>query len=163
MDIVINLVLLLGAFVMMEGVANVTHRHVMHGWLWCLHESHHSPREGAFELNDFFAMFFATPSIIFIYLGVNVWSPLLWVGLGMTAYGFAYFAFHDGIVHRRLPVRYRGRNPYMKRIIQAHYVHHATTSKEGAVSFGFLYSRPVAELDAERRRLAAESSLRAPA
>jgi beta-carotene 3-hydroxylase len=151
----VNILLLVGAFVMMEGVAYVTHRYVMHGFLWCLHKSHHRPREGIFEKNDFFATFFATPSIIFIYLGVNVWPPLLWVGLGMTAYGAAYFIFHDGIVHRRLPFRYRGRNAYMKRIIQAHFVHHATTSKENAVSFGFLYSRPVAQLDAERRRLAA--------
>jgi beta-carotene 3-hydroxylase len=94
------------------------------------------------------------PSILFIWLGVNVSEALLPVGLGMTAYGFCYFAFHDGIVHRRLPFRYNGKNAYMKRIIQAHYVHHATTTKEGAVSFGFLYTKPVQELDAERRRLA---------
>ena len=96
---------------------------------------------------------FALPSILLIWLGVNVNEWMLPIGLGMTAYGFSYFAFHDGIVHRRLPFRYHGKNPYMKRIIQAHYVHHATTTKEGAVSFGFLYTAPVAELDAERRRL----------
>lgn len=150
--------LLIGAFVGMEGVAFLTHKYVMHGWLWSLHESHHRPREGRFEKNDLFAFFFAIPSILFIWLGVNVSAPLLWIGLGMTGYGLAYFVFHDGIVHRRLPFRYRGRSAYMKRIIQAHYVHHATTTKRGAVSYGFLYARPVAELDAERRRLEALST-----
>lgn len=150
-----GLALFLAAFAGMEGVAFLTHKYVMHGFLWNLHESHHRPREGRFEKNDLFAFFFALPSMLFIWLGVNVSTPLLWIGLGMTAYGLAYFGFHDGIVHRRLPLRYNGRNAYMKRIIQAHYVHHATTSKQGAVSFGFLYTRPVAELDAERRRLAA--------
>ncbi len=149
----IKFLLFVSAFVFMEGVAYTTHKYVMHGWLWSLHKSHHSPRDGLFEKNDLFVFYFALPSIFFIWLGVNHMAPLLWVGLGMTAYGIAYFAFHDGIVHRRLPVRYHGKNPYMKRIIQAHYVHHATTTRKGAVSFGFLYTRPAEELDAERRRL----------
>lgn len=152
-DALLFLLLFLLAFAGMEGVAWLTHKYVMHGWLWCLHASHHSPRQGPFEKNDLFAFYFALPSILLIWLGVNVNEWCLPIGLGMTAYGFCYFAFHDGIVHRRLPFRYRGKNPYMRRIIQAHYVHHATTTKEGAVSFGFLYARPVAELDAERRAL----------
>lgn len=150
----VELLIFVAAFVGMEGVAWGTHKYLMHGALWCWHESHHRPRAGLFEKNDLFAFYFALPSILFIWLGVNVSEPLLPVGLGMTAYGFCYFAFHDGIVHRRLPFRYNGKNAYMKRIIQAHFVHHATTTKEGAVSFGFLYTKPVQELDAERRRLA---------
>jgi beta-carotene 3-hydroxylase len=150
-EFLINLSLFLLTFALMEGVAFLTHKKVMHGWLWSLHESHHRPRAGLFEKNDFFAIFFAAPSIIFIWLGVNTWAPLFWVGLGLTAYGFAYFIFHDGIVHRRLPFRYRGKNAYMRRIIEAHWVHHATTTKEGATSFGFLYARPVADLLAGTR------------
>jgi len=155
MQWMIDIVLFLGAFAMMEGVAYLTHKYVMHGWLWILHESHHLPREGRFEKNDFFAFFFALPSILFIWLGVNAWSPLLPVGLGMTAYGISYFVFHDGIVHRRLPFRYNGRNAYMRRIMQAHWVHHATSTREKAVSFGFLYAPPVSRLQEERARLAA--------
>ena len=142
----VNLLLFLSAFALMEFVAYITHKKVMHGWLWSLHKSHHRPRDGLLEKNDFFAVFFAAPSIILIWLGVNSWAPLLYPGLGVAAYGLAYFVFHDGIVHRRLPFRYRGKNAYMKRIIEAHWVHHATTTKEGATSFGFLYARPVAEL-----------------
>ena len=33
----------------MELVAYLTHRFLMHGPLWFLHESHHRPREGWFE------------------------------------------------------------------------------------------------------------------
>ena len=144
----VNFLLFLSAFALMEGVAYITHKKAMHGWLWSLHKSHHRPRDGIFEKNDFFAFFFALPSIVLIWLGVNGWAPALWPGLGVAAYGLAYFVFHDGIVHRRLPFRYRGKNAYMKRIIEAHWVHHATTTKEGATSFGFLYARPVAELTA---------------
>jgi beta-carotene 3-hydroxylase len=153
MQALIDILLALGAFAMMEGVAYGTHKYVMHGFLWSLHKSHHSPRAGTFEKNDFFAVFFASPSILFIWLGVNIWSPALWIGIGMTAYGLAYFIFHDGIVHRRLPFRYRGKNAYMRRIIEAHWVHHATETKENAVSFGFLYARPVKELQAEAARM----------
>lgn len=155
MQWIIDIILFLGAFAMMEGVAYFTHKYVMHGWLWSLHESHHIPRKGTFEKNDFFAFFFALPSILFIWLGVNLWPLLLPVGLGMTAYGISYFIFHDGIVHRRLPFRYNGKNAYMRRIMQAHWVHHATSTKEKAVSFGFLYAPPVSQLQEQRARLAA--------
>ncbi len=147
-EVITAILLTVAAFVMMEGVAYLAHKYVMHGWLWSLHESHHRPRTGVFEKNDLFAIFFAAPSIWLIWLGVNGWPALLWIGLGMTAYGFAYFAFHDGIVHRRLPFRYRGKNGYMRRIIEAHWVHHAVTTKEPAVSFGFLYALPIAKLQA---------------
>jgi beta-carotene 3-hydroxylase len=154
-EFVLPAILFVGAFAMMEGVAYVTHKYLMHGALWCLHESHHMSREGLFEKNDWFAFYFALPSILFIYLGVNVYWPLLWVGCGMTAYGAAYFAFHDGIVHRRMGFRFRARNPYMKRIIEAHWVHHASSEKEDGVSFGFLYARPIEDYQAERRSMAA--------
>ena len=65
---------------------------------------------------------------------------LLAVGLGMTAYGAAYFGFHDVVVHHRLAHRYHAKSRYMQRIIRAHLVHHKTTTKEGATSFGFLYA-----------------------
>jgi beta-carotene 3-hydroxylase len=74
---------------------------------------------------------------------------LLWAGLGMTAYGAAYFGFHDVIVHRRLPVRLHPQSRYLRRIIQAHLIHHKTHTREDAVSFGFLYAPPVDRL---RRR-----------
>ena len=150
MTVLLNAFLFVAAFAGMEGVACLTHKHVMHGSLWCLHESHHRPRTGIFEKNDLFAVFFAAPSILFIYLGVNVYPPLLWIGLGMTAYGFAYFVFHDVIVHRRIRTAYKPKSGYMKRIVRAHWIHHACHERDGAVSFGFLYARRPEDLSAAR-------------
>ena len=157
LNFLINLIIFLAAFAMMESVAWATHKYLMHGPLWVLHKSHHRPRQGIFELNDLFAFYFALPSILFIWLGVNYIQPLLYVGLGMTAYGAMYFIFHDGIVHRRMGFRYKGKSAYMKQIIQAHWVHHAWNDdeKEGAVSFGFLWARPASVLQEEQRRIKA--------
>jgi beta-carotene 3-hydroxylase len=134
------------AFAGMEGVAAVTHRHLMHGPLWFLHRSHHRPRRGLFELNDLFGLFFSLPAIACIAAGVHggpAW--LLPIGLGMTAYGAAYFLFHDVLVHRRVRVRFRPASAYLQRITLEHLVHHKTTEREGATSFGFLWARPRAE------------------
>jgi beta-carotene 3-hydroxylase len=133
----------LATFLGMEGVATLTHRYLMHGPLWVLHESHHRPRASAwFERNDLFGFFFATPSIILIYYGVRQHPYLLAAGLGMTAYGAAYWLFHDVLVHRRVPTRLRPIGGYLERITRAHLVHHKTTTRTGAVSFGFLYAPP---------------------
>ncbi len=152
MEFIAYTLLFLGAFAGMEAVAYCTHKYVMHGSLWCLHESHHRKREGVFELNDLFAVFFATPAIVLIWLGTNFSAPLLWVGWGITAYGAAYFIFHDVIVHRRIRTSYRPRSGYMKRIFQAHWIHHSSHEKDGALSFGFLYAPPIALLQARQRQ-----------
>ena len=81
-----NAALFVGVLAGMEGVAYLMHKHLMHGPLWFLHESHHRPRQGWFEANDLFGVFFAIPSIVLIYLGVRGHPPLA-AGLGMTAYG----------------------------------------------------------------------------
>jgi beta-carotene 3-hydroxylase len=141
----------LGAFVGMEGFAWVMHRYVMHGVLWCWHKSHHQPRTGLFELNDLFAVVFATPAIGFIWLGVHQsgwWLPL---GLGITAYGGAYFLFHDGLVHERYAVPFIDKSRFWRPRIQAHRIHHAVKTKDGCVSFGFLWAMPIRTL---KRQLA---------
>jgi beta-carotene 3-hydroxylase len=142
--------LLVGSVVAMEAVAIVVHKYVMHGPMWFLHKSHHQRREGWFELNDLFAVLFAIPPVALIYFGSRGYPLLLPIGLGMTAYGLIYFGFHDIIVHRRLPHRLRPKSSYLKRIIKAHHVHHATRSKDGAVSFGFIYAPPIEKLVAQR-------------
>ena len=91
--------------------------------------------------------------MIFIYLGTFDYPRLLWVGIGILLYGLMYFVFHDVIVHRRIRTGYKPKNAYMRRIVEAHWVHHSTNGKEGAVSFGFLYSPPVDELVARRDEL----------
>ncbi len=157
LSILISLALFLGAFAFMEGFAWFTHKYVMHGFMWVWHKSHHEPREGAFELNDLFAVVFAAPAIVAIWLGVNtaLWQ-MLPVGLGITAYGAVYFLFHDGLVHKRFPMP-RPRSEYWKRLIQAHRFHHAVHSKEGCVSFGFLLAPPVRTLKEELKARGVEA------
>jgi beta-carotene 3-hydroxylase len=106
-----------------------------------LHESHHRPRSGRFERNDLFGVLFALPSMALIYAGTHGSPLLLPLGLGMTAYGLAYWGFHDVLVHRRVRHGYAPKSAYLKRIVRAHLVHHRTHTKAGASSFGFLYSR----------------------
>ena len=145
----IDLALFLGALAFMEGFAFVMHKYVMHGFMWVWHRSHHEPRTGAFELNDLFAVVFAAPAIVAIWLGVN--TALTWmlpVGLGITAYGAIYFLFHDGLVHRRWPMP-KAKSEYWKRLIQAHRFHHAVHARDGCVSFGFLMAPPVRRLKAQ--------------
>lgn len=139
-DFLINTLLVIVGFIGMEVVAYLSHRYIMHGPLWFLHRSHHEPHDGGFEWNDLFGFAFAIPAIVLIWFGTHGYPRLLWLGIGITAYGFAYFGFHDVIVHRRLPVRFSPKGGYLKRIIQAHLVHHRTLVKEGAESFGFLYA-----------------------
>ncbi len=122
----------------------------MHGPLWSLHESHHVPHEGRLEKNDLFGVFFALPSIALIWVGTHGWAPALWIGLGMAAYGAAYFIFHDIIVHRRVKIPYKPGGGYLQRITQAHRIHHATRERDGAVSFGFLYAPALERLLAQR-------------
>lgn len=147
----------------MEVFAYAMHRWVMHGPGWFLHASHHRPRPGRFELNDLYAVIFAMPSITLIWLGARAgWGQLaVAVGAGIAAYGAIYFGFHDWIVHRRLPHRIVPRNAYLKRIIQAHRLHHVVESKHGTVSFGFLWAPPVERLKAQLRA-SGEGRLRQP-
>ena len=146
--------LFLVAFFGMELVAILTHKYVMHGFLWCLHESHHRPRTGIFELNDLFAVFFSVPAIMLIWFGTTTSATwLLPLGLGITGYGLAYFFMHDILVHHRTPIRIRPTRGYLRRVLEAHWVHHSVTTREGTVSFGFLYAEPVEKL---RRQLDAQ-------
>ena len=149
-----GILLFLATVIAMEGVAYAAHRWVMHGPGWVLHESHHRPRTGNWELNDLYAVIFAVPSITLIFGGVNLdWgSWAIWVGAGIAAYGAIYFGFHDVIVHKRLDHRYVARSNYMKRIVQAHRLHHAVETREGTVSFGFLWAPPAEALKAELKR-----------
>ncbi len=144
-----KVLIFLAAFGGMEVFAWAMHRFVMHGALWCWHRSHHEPRHGVFERNDLFGVIFALPAILFIWFGVNVsawWLPL---GLGITAYGAVYAVFHDGLVHARFAAPLDGRRGFWRARVQAHRIHHAVVTREGCVSFGFLWVRPIRELKME--------------
>lgn len=148
------LAVILATVAAMEVVAAVVHRHVMHGFGWALHRSHHEPRTGWFEANDLYAVGFALVAIALIALGSMGWPAwLAWIGVGMTVYGILYALVHDGLVHRRWPFRGRVREGYLARLVEAHHLHHAVRGRDGAVSFGFLWAPDPARLRAELRRL----------
>ena len=159
----LGLLLFFGTILAMEIVAYAAHRWIMHGPGWFLHESHHRHREGRFELNDLYAVIFAVPSIALIFMGVHGgWgASAIWVGAGIAAYGAIYFGFHDVIVHKRLDHRYLPKSDYMKRIVQAHRLHHVVETREGSVSFGFLWAPPPEALKAELSRRG-RAGVRAP-
>lgn len=150
----IGLALFVITVIGMEAFAYAAHRWIMHGPGWFLHRSHHRPRTGNWEWNDLYAVIFALPSITLILGGVQLgwWPGCTWIGAGIAAYGAIYFGFHDVIVHRRLPTRYLPKSAYMKRIVQAHRLHHAVETKEGTVSFGFLVAPRPEALKAELKR-----------
>ena len=152
MSLLAGLALFLATIAFMEVFAYVVHRWVMHGRLgWVLHASHHRARAGRFELNDLYGVIFALPSIVLLYGGVQAaWGDwATWIGAGIAGYGAIYFGFHDVIVHQRLAHRIVPRSTYFKRIVQAHRIHHAVESREGTVSFGFIYAPPVERLKAQ--------------
>jgi len=136
--------------VAMEGFAFAFHRHVMHGPGWGWHRSHHEPRRAGLETNDLYALLFAGLSLLFFTLLARLWPPLWWVGTGTLVYGLLYAILHDGLVHGRFGFRTSPRSGYLKRLVQAHRLHHAVKGRDGAVSFGFLYAPPIRRL---RRQL----------
>ncbi|SEW36252.1 beta-carotene 3-hydroxylase [Chitinophaga arvensicola] len=132
--------LIIATFCFMEGVAWFTHKYLMHGPLWYLHQDHHRPEPGWFEKNDAFFVIFAAPSIALFFFGWR--DQLNWMffmGLGIFLYGMAYFLVHDIIIHQRFKWLRHSDNTYIKAIRRAHKMHHKHLSKHDGESFGMLY------------------------
>jgi beta-carotene 3-hydroxylase len=146
-----KILIVLATIVAMEGVAWAAHKYIMHGPGWGWHRDHHEPHDRFFEKNDLFGLVGAGVAISLFTIGALVSEPLWWAALGITGYGIIYTAVHDGLVHQRL-FRWVPKRGYAKRIVQAHKLHHATASKEGGVSFGFVIARDPAALKAELRQ-----------
>jgi beta-carotene 3-hydroxylase len=137
MNVIIPVLLVLGAFFFMEFMAWFTHKYVMHGFLWILHKDHHTREHSPLEWNDLFALIFAAPSIILIILGSDSFGVEFWLGLGIALYGFSYFMFHDVLVHRRLKILDDIDNWYFRAIVRAHNDHHI-----GKKNYGFILMIP---------------------
>jgi beta-carotene 3-hydroxylase len=90
MEIIFYSLVTIITFIVMEFVAWLAHKYLMHGWLWIWHEDHHKPRHekhGFFEKNDLFFLVFAIPSALSYILGLS--TPQFWllfVGIGITIY-----------------------------------------------------------------------------
>ncbi|MCG2613998.1 sterol desaturase family protein [Terrimonas sp. NA20] len=140
MLVIFYILVLIGTFIAMEGVTWLTHRFVMHGFLWYLHKDHHQVQPGFFEKNDAFFIIFAIPSIFLIFKGT--YSDIWWmqaIGFGIMAYGIAYFLVHDVIIHQRFKWFTRSNNTYVRAIRWAHKMHHKHLGKQEGESFGMLW------------------------
>ncbi|MBU3713951.1 MAG: beta-carotene hydroxylase [Ferruginibacter sp.] len=132
--------IILATFIIMEGITWLTHRYVMHGFLWILHEDHHRPGPGFFEKNDAFFLIFAIPSWLCIMLGLqNQYYWVAAIGFGIALYGFAYFIVHEVIIHQRFKWFSKSDNTYIRTIRWAHKMHHKHLGKEDGESFGMLF------------------------
>ncbi|MCR9066133.1 MAG: sterol desaturase family protein [Cytophagales bacterium] len=131
----------LATFLVMEGVTWCTHKFVMHGFLWYLHEDHHQPKyQGIFEKNDAFFVIFALPSILLFYFGLEpVLNFKFFIGLGILFYGIAYFLIHDVLIHQRFKWFNNIKSPYLLGLRKGHKVHHKHLGKEDGECFGMLY------------------------
>jgi beta-carotene 3-hydroxylase len=140
METVLYILVLAGTFLAMEGITWLTHKYVMHGFLWYLHKDHHQPQPGFFEKNDTFFVIFAIPSMMLIYFGTfdSIWWMQA-IGFGIMVYGFAYFLVHDVIIHQRIKWFTRSNNTYVRAIRWAHKMHHKHLDRFDGESFGMLY------------------------
>ncbi len=131
----------IGVFLVMEGVTWCTHRFVMHGFLWYLHEDHHQPKyKNPFEKNDLFFVIFATPSILLFYYGIRPeLNYLFFIGLGILLYGIAYFLVHDVLIHQRFKWFKHTNNRYLLGLRKAHKIHHKKLGKFEGECFGMLF------------------------
>jgi beta-carotene 3-hydroxylase len=140
MIVLLYIALLVGTFIIMEGITWLTHRYVMHGFLWYLHKDHHQVEPGFFEKNDSFFIIFAVPTILLLWFGT--YGDRWWmqaIGFGIMAYGFSYFMVHDVIIHQRFKWFSKSRNTYVRAIRWAHKMHHKHLHKQEGESFGMLY------------------------
>ncbi len=137
-----NALIILATFVGMEGVAWCAHKFLMHGFLWNLHEDHHKKNPTSFfEKNDYFFVIFAAPGIACLAIG-TFYAPLYWlmfIGTGITIYGFAYFMVHDIFIHQRFKILRNSDNFYFRAIRRAHKMHHKHLDKEEGECFGMLW------------------------
>ena len=147
----INIALMVLAYLFMEFVAWSNHKYIMHGFLWKWHKDHHINDQkkvaledmqfSGFEKNDYFFLVYAIPAILLMLIGFYFgYSSLVFIGIGITFYGFTYFLVHDIIIHQRLRIPFlrKNHNFYTKAIINAHFAHHRPKSVDDFKNFGLL-------------------------
>lgn len=139
-SIILNIVIVIGVFFIMEVIAWLSHKYVMHGFLWNLHKDHHDhSTPPPLEKNDAFALIFAIPSWLFIMYGImGGWNYKFYIGTGILLYGLAYFFIHEIVIHQRIKWFTKSENNYIKAIRRAHKIHHKHLEKKHGENFGML-------------------------
>ena len=122
------LLLVVGAFVVMEGASYAAQRWIMHGFAMAWHRSHHAPARSRFERNDLFPVCFSAVGVLLFALGSLGLDAVWWVGVGVTAYGASYLFVHEVYIHHRLPIRVPAFR-YLEWLRDAHRVHHQTSAE----------------------------------
>jgi beta-carotene 3-hydroxylase len=139
--ILLYLIIIVITFLFMEFVAWFLHKYVMHGIGWYLHEDHHRYSKRKIEKNDIFGLFFSIISFLFIFTGfLDGYDIKFAFGIGIMMYGLGYFLVHDIFFHHRIKIKYRPKSKYMKRVLNAHAVHHQKSKAHEGICFGFLYA-----------------------
>lgn len=130
-----EILLVFGAMVVMEPVAYLAHRFVMHGVGAGWHRGHHQVRTTRFEANDLYPVVMAGLTIGGMTAAVTLpaLAPLFWVGVGVTLYGAAYLFVHDLYIHRRIR-RFRATIGVLEPVREAHRIHHLWSGEP----YGFL-------------------------
>ena len=141
MQTVYWILVFIGAFCFMEFMAWFTHKYIMHGFLWYLHKDHHKKdHDSWFERNDTFFIFYAVVSITCLILWEvkDLWFCLP-IGIGIFAYGVAYFFVHDIFIHQRFKLFRNANNWYAKGVRRAHKIHHKHLGKSDGECYGMLF------------------------
>ena len=128
-------------FFIMEFMAWFSHKYIMHGFLWSLHKDHHHKDHNSwFERNDLFFIFYAVVSVgCVVFWGEYGFTPGLAIGIGIFAYGLAYFMVHDIFIHQRIKIWRNANNRYARGVRRAHKIHHKHLGKAKGECFGMLW------------------------
>ena len=141
MQTLLYIAIVLVTFCLMECVTWLTHKYIMHGLFWNLHEDHHNKSDHFFEKNDYFFVMFACVSMVFFCIGnfVEGYHFMFYIGIGITLYGIAYFMVHDVFIHQRFKWFNKTNNIYFRALRKAHKIHHKHLNKQEGECFGMLF------------------------
>lgn len=138
LQLIIIILLVTGGFLFIEIISLLMHKFLQHGILWVLHEDHHRASKGKLEKNDLFTLFFTVVTILLLIFGfLNGFDFKFWFGLGIFLYGMGFFLYHDIVFHKRIKIKYRPKMKYIKRVINAHRMHHQKSTPNKGINFGF--------------------------
>lgn len=140
MKVIFYITITIIVYSLMEIITWLTHKYIMHGFLWVLHADHHQPKyQNVFEKNDLFFIIGAIPSITLFYFGVNpALNYKFFIALGILFYGITYFIVHDVLIHQRFKWFKNTKNSYLLGLRKAHKIHHKHLEKEHGECFGML-------------------------
>ena len=135
-------------FLFMEALSYFMHKYLQHGPLWFIHKDHHKYTKGRFQKNDIFTVFFTSITIALLLTGfLDGFDFKFWFGIGIFIYGMGFFLYHDMVVHRRIKIKYKPKSKYLKRIVNAHRMHHQKSTEKDGVSFGFFIAGKKYDVD----------------